>query len=152
LCAWPPRSAAGRAASWWTPPAASGPPPRISRELARWWGLQLEDTWFSASLCHRPANGLDINQERLELRCLRIGVADRRRQRIYRRCFLGLADKAEVQRQSNRMHDLSIDRERPEPLGHDGLAFHRAAVGPNLHHVARLYAFLLRKLLRHFHE
>ena len=57
-----------------------------------------------ASLCHRPGNGLDIDQERLVFRRLDIGVTDIGRERVRAEALLRRADEAPVQRDADDMH------------------------------------------------
>src|SRR5262245_44625132 len=91
-------------------------------------GFGIAGNMVHLPLCHRPGDGLDIDQEGLELRRLRVGVADRRRQHVDRGCLLALADEAEVERHADLMDGLAVDLERHEPLGDHGLAFDLAAV------------------------
>src|SRR5215470_14104467 len=92
-------------------------------------------------LCHRPSAGLDIDQECLVLRRLRVRVAYGRRQRVDRRCLLGLADEAEVERHSDGVHGIAGHLQRLEPLGDDGVALNRPALDETFTLSPRLIPF-----------
>src|SRR5262245_23211568 len=57
------------------------------------------------------------NEEGLELRRLRVGVADDRRQRVREVSRLRDAGEAPVDRDAYVMHRLAVDVERPDALG-----------------------------------
>src|SRR5471030_1496376 len=76
------------------------------------------------SLRHRSGDGLDIDQPRLVLRRLRIGVADKGRQRIRPEALAGLAHESPMQRNADHMHRLAVADQRPDTFGHKRLGLH----------------------------
>src|SRR6516164_10269404 len=56
---------------------------------------------MTASLCHRPGEGLDIDQERLVFRRLDVGVADIGRKRVRAEAFPRFPHEAPVQRDAD---------------------------------------------------
>ena len=68
---------------------------------------------------------LDVDQERLELRRLRVGVADGRRQRVGAVALARLAGEAPMERHADHMRRLAVHRHRADALGHVGLAHDR---------------------------
>src|SRR5271166_6340688 len=61
---------------------------------------------------------LDLDQERLEFRCLRVGVADRRGQRVGEKSGHGNAHEAPMERHADYMQGLTVDRQGPDAFGH----------------------------------
>src|SRR5215468_10625412 len=98
---------------------------------------------IAASLCHRPGNGLDIDQERLEFRRLGVGVTHIGRERIRPEPLFGYTGEAPMERNADDVHRLPVALERDDALGDDRLRFHRAAVRPHPHPAARLDALEL---------
>src|SRR5690606_17903372 len=111
------------------------------------WGKHAEP-----SLRHRPRNGLDIDKERLELRRLRIRVADERRERIRRRSLAGDTDEAEMDRHADGVHGLAVDLQRLQAFGDNGLPLDRTAVRPDADHASVLDPLLPCKFFRYLHE
>src|ERR1700730_648749 len=71
---------------------------------------------------------LHLDEERLELRRLRIGVADYRRQRVGEKAGFGEAGKAPVNRNADRMHRLAVRRQRPQAFRDHRPRFDEAAI------------------------
>src|ERR1700733_14978030 len=65
-----------------------------------------------------PLGLLDLHQERLEFRCLRIPVAHDRRQRIAQITRFRLPFEAPMQRNADRLHLLAVDHQRLDAFGH----------------------------------
>src|SRR5262245_59750700 len=66
-----------------------------------------------------PLRLLDVDEERLELRRLRVGVADVRRQRVGQVAFFGHPLVAPVDRHAHGVHLLAVDVQRLDALGDD---------------------------------
>ena len=110
------------------------------------------DVILRLQICHRlllQATGgaglLDIDQERLELRRLRIGVADGRGQRVGAVALARLAGEAPVDRHADHMRRLAVHHQRADALGHIGLADDDPALRGQPHPAALLDALLLRQ-------
>src|SRR5580692_9732581 len=87
---------------------------------------------MASSLRHRSGrDGLDVDQERLELRRFGIGVADIWGERIGPETLTGAAHKAPMQRDADDMDGLAVADHRLDALGHVDLGFHRAAFRPD---------------------
>src|SRR5580700_6141170 len=87
---------------------------------------------MASSLRHRSGrDGLDVDQERLELRRFGIGVADIGRQRIGPKSLAGAAHETPMQRDADDMNGLAVADHRLDALGHIDLGFHRAAFRPD---------------------
>ena len=95
---------------------------------------------------------LDVDEERLELRCLGIRVAHERRQGVGQKAVLGDALEAPMYRNAHVVDGLTVDLERLNALGHHRHRLDEAPVGPHLHPVAVLDALLFGQLLADFHE
>src|SRR6202789_4040769 len=92
---------------------------------------------------------LDVHQERLELRCLGIGIADERRERVGAPTFPRHAGEAPMQRDSHDVNGLAVTDERPDALGDDGFRLDRTALRPDAHPTAERDAFFLREFFRY---
>ena len=113
-------------------------------------GLQISHRLlFQAS---RGAGLLDIDQERLELRRLRIGIADGRGQRVGAVALARLAGEAPMDRHADHMRGLAVHRQRADALGHIGLADDHATLGGQTHPAALLDPLLLRQDLADLDE
>src|ERR1700680_2725778 len=87
---------------------------------------------MASSLRHRSRrDGLDVHQERLELRRLGIGVADIGRQRIGPKTLASAAHETPMQRDADDMDGLAVADHRLDALGHIDLGFHRAGLRPD---------------------
>src|ERR1044071_1882878 len=80
------------------------------------------------SLCHRPGNGLDIDQKRLVLRRLDIGVTNVGRQRIGTEALPRLAHESPVQRNADDMDRLAVALKGDDAFGDDRFCFHRSTL------------------------
>src|ERR1700730_5895388 len=100
---------------------------------------------------HRAGNRLDVDQKRLVLRRLDVGVTDIRRERIRAEALFRRSGESPVQRNADDVDGLAVADQRRDPLGDDSFGLDRSALGPDPYPTARLDAFLLRKLLRYFH-
>src|SRR5450755_892970 len=110
----------------------------------------------AANGCEAPSGSwsrlLDVDDERLVFRRLRVGVADDRRQRVHEVARLGDADEAPVDRQAHRVRAFAVDVERGDSLGHDRNGLDVAALGAHLDPVAVGDALLLAELLADLDE
>src|SRR5512135_920173 len=80
-----------------------------------------ERFWISSDcIVCPPLRLLDVDQERLELRRLRVRVGDVRRQVVREVAGLGHADEAPVDRYAHRVDLLALALEVREPLGDHG--------------------------------
>ncbi len=61
---------------------------------------------------------LDLHQERLEFRRLRVGVADRGGQRVGEKSGHGNAHEAPMERHADHVHDFAVDGQGPDAFGH----------------------------------
>src|SRR5580704_13223297 len=87
---------------------------------------------MASSLRHRPGRDrLDVDQERLELRRLGIGVADIGGERIGAKALAGAAHETPMQRNADDMDGLAVADLRLDALGHVHFGFHRAALRPD---------------------
>src|SRR5215470_3756294 len=107
---------------------------------------------IAASLYHRPGNGLDIDQERLEFRRFGVGIAHIGRERIGPEPLLGDAHEAPMERNADDVHRLAVACDGDDALGDDSFRFHRTAVRPHPHPAARLDALKLREFLADLDE
>src|ERR1700730_2460723 len=82
---------------------------------------EVGETLLPTPLNHRPSDGLDIYQERLELRRLDVGIADEGRERIRPETLLGFTHETPVQGNSNDMHRLAVANQRTDALGDNRL-------------------------------
>src|SRR5262245_63510863 len=95
---------------------------------------------------------LDVDEERLELWRLRIGVADERRERVGEVTHLRHALEAPVDRNAHGVDLGAVAVERLDTLGDADQAPDLAAVGVHLHPVAVLDALLARQVLADLDE
>src|ERR1700742_191745 len=109
------------------------------------WDLEAVGTWLSSSLRRRSGDRLDVNEERLDLRRLRVGVTDERRQRVRAEALLRRAHEPPVQRDADDVNGLAVAHQRLDALGDDRLGLDRAALRPDADHAAGLDALLLRQ-------
>ena len=115
-------------------------------------GFGIGGNIFSPPYATVPGNGLDIDQKRLVLRRLDVGVADIRRQHVRAEAFLRRSGEAPVERYADDMDGLAVAGQRPDPLGHDRLRGDRAALRPDAHPAALGDALFRRELFRDLHE
>src|SRR5204862_3016089 len=134
------------------PSGARGPGRRISPPCPAGLDREVGETWRSPPLCHRPGYGLDIDQERLVLRRLDIGVPDKGRQRVRPETLPGGAGKAPMQRDADDVHRLAIATDPEDALGDDGFRLHRAALRPDPDPASGFDAFLLGELFADLDE
>src|SRR5512137_486660 len=112
-----------------------------------------ERFWISSDcIVCSPLRFLDVDQERLELRRLRVRVSDVRRQVVREVAGLGHPDEAPVDRYADRIDLLAVALQVRDALGDDRRGFQFAAVAPHLDQVAVLDAFLLRERLADLDE
>ncbi|KAG1479850.1 hypothetical protein G6F54_013868 [Rhizopus delemar] len=76
---------------------------------------------------------LDLDQERLEFRCLGIAIAHARRQRVGQEAGFGQAHKTPVDGNTHVVHGLALDGQRAQALGDQRHGLDVAAVGRDLH-------------------
>src|SRR6185503_17687795 len=88
---------------------------------------------------------LDPDQERLELRRLRVGITDERRQRVRQIARLGEPGESPVNGDAHGVHGLAIDVQRPDALGHDRYGFDMAAVRADPYSIPRGHTEILRQ-------
>src|ERR1700730_25169 len=131
--------------------AEPGPAPHRWQSRVRRSGWEVEETWC-ASLCHRPRDGLDIDQKRLVFRRLDVGVTDVGRERIGPETLARSPRKAPVQRDADDVHRLSVALDGKDTLGAHGLCRYRAALRRHPHPTSRLDALLLRERLADLDE
>src|ERR1700739_1344908 len=75
---------------------------------------------------------LDLDQKRLELRRLRVGVADRGGQRIGQEPRFGHPHESPMNWHTHRVHHLAVDGHGPDALGHHRHRLDIAAVRTDL--------------------
>src|ERR1700722_6243196 len=108
---------------------------------------------MASSLRHRSGrDGLDVDQERLELRRLGIGIADIGRQRIRAETFTGAAHKTPMQRDADDMDGLAVADHRLDALGPISLGLYRTAFGEHPDPAAVADIFLLGQLFADLDE
>src|SRR5512135_578928 len=81
---------------------------------------------------------LDVDEERLVLGRLDVGVPDRGGERVHHVPLAGEPVEAPVEGDADGVHLLALDGQRPDALGDQGLELDLAALGPHHHHVAAL--------------
>src|SRR5512137_1587640 len=112
----------------------------------RTWGAEVvvaERFWISSDCIVFSLRLLDVDQERLELRCLRVRVRHVRRQVVREVAGLGHPDEAPVDRYPDRVDLLAVALEVGHALRHDRRRLELPAVAAHLHQVAVLDALLL---------
>src|SRR6266446_7870333 len=87
---------------------------------------------------------LDLHQERLELGCLRVAVADHGGQRVGKKSRLGESGESPVDRNADRVESLPVHLERSQALGDHRHRLDVAAVRCHLHVFAGRDSELLR--------
>src|SRR5215470_7174263 len=92
------------------------------------FGLGSGGNMSSPPLCHRPSDGLDIDQERLVLRRLDVGVADIGRERVRPEPLSGGAGEAPMQRDADDVYRLAVALDGEDALGNDGFRLYRPAL------------------------
>src|SRR5258708_23087292 len=133
------------------PSGGPDPAPRTWRRWSGRSGWEVGETSAPPS-SHRPGDGLDIDQKRLVLGRLDVGVADIGRERIRPEPLARCAGESPMQRNADDVHRLAVAGELPDALGDDGLRLHRAAVRPHADPRAGLDALLLRELFTNLNE
>src|SRR5215510_7741059 len=114
-----------------------------------------ERDWMSSDDCMVMALSsgfLDVHEERLELRRLRVRVADVRRQRVREVAVLRHPHESPVDRDAHGMHLLAVALERTDALGDHARRLDLAPVGAHLDHLAVRDALLLRQILADLDE
>src|SRR6202035_3913261 len=102
---------------------------------------------MASSLRHRPGlDGLDVDQERLELRRFGIGVAHIGGERIGPKTLAGAPHKTPMQRDDDDMDGLAVADHRLDAFGHVDLGFYRAAFRPDAYPAAVGNALFLGQL------
>src|SRR6476660_2804191 len=86
---------------------------------------------------------LDLHEEGLELRCLRIRVTDDRGKRVGEEPWLGKTSESRMQRNADRVHRFALHGERPQAFGDHRHRLDVAAVGGHFHLIAARDADLL---------
>src|SRR5690554_1739743 len=84
------------------------------------WVVVAERRWISndCSAINVLLCLLDVNQERLELGCLRVAVADKWCQRICKKAWFGQSDKPPMQRDADLMNGIAFDDQFFDPFRH----------------------------------
>src|SRR6266511_6457121 len=86
---------------------------------------------------------VDLDEKRLVFWRFDVGVADVRRESVGGEALARLSGEAPMDRNSDRVHGLAIDRERPDALGHHRDRLDPAAVAAHLDPLAGDDPFLL---------
>src|ERR1700686_1615896 len=129
------------------------------------WPVYAPRTWGSGSVgaerrtMSRDCNGiytlldlLDLDQERLEFRRLRVRVADRRRQRVGQEPGLGHPHEAPMDGHPDRVHDFAVDIQGADAFGHHRHRLDVAAVRTDLDALAVGDADFLGQRFADFHK
>src|SRR5512137_963339 len=109
----------------------------------RTWGAEVvvaERFWISSDCIVFSLRFLDVDQERLELRRLRVRVSDVRRQAVGEVAGLGHPDEAPVDRYADRVDLLAVALQVRHALGDHRRGLQLPAVAADLDQVAVLDA------------
>src|SRR5688572_4933685 len=101
---------------------------------------------------HRRFSRLDVDQERLELRRLDVGVADEGGQRVGAEALARSTGEAPVQGNADDVHGLAVAGHRLDALGHHRLGLDVAAVARDPHPAAARNSLLRGELLGNLDE
>src|SRR5512138_1624232 len=121
----------------------------------RTWGAGVvvaERFWISSDCIVFSLRLLDVDQERLELRRLRVRVRHVRRQVVREVAGLGHPDETPVDRYADRVDLLAVALEIRDPLRDHRRGLQLAAVAAHLDEVAELDALLLGQFLADLDE
>src|SRR5712672_2670270 len=99
-----------------------------------------------------PLQLLDLDEKRFELRRLRVGITDERRQRVGDEAGFRKALEAPVDGNADVVQRLAVHLQRSQPLGHDGHGIDVAAIRGHLDPIARSDAELISQRLANLHE
>src|SRR5262245_33370110 len=114
-----------------------------------------ERDWMSSDDCMVMALSsgfLDVHEERLELRRLRVRVAHVRRQRVREVAVLRHSNESPVDRDAHRVHLLAVALERVDALGDYRRGLDLAPVRAHLDQLAVRDPLLLRQVLADLDE
>ena len=125
----------------------TSPGPRFDSSAST-GGLETAVSGSGARVMPRPSRRgrlLEVDEERLELRRLDVGVTDERGQRVRAEALARRTGEAPVQRDADDVHGLAVAGHGLQPLGDHRLRLDLAALGPDPHPVAAADALLRRR-------